>query len=647
MSNYNLRDTVRIDYKELSETGDKVGKSTESVVSIMAAEARVRGELAGYLFQMEEMEENVGNTIGLSLMDLRKYYAELKQLRFAVVKVTAELKSLQGEAFDRTVDADVEEKMKTTKSMLSDINTAIRDKETKNEEDVAIRRESEHRRFLEERRAKHFVFTKDNDEVNNLISQLEKKFCLPDVDEVLSCEEILKKKDGLPGLAADFKRLQTLMDKSLTYTDVSFENKELTLNNLIKEISAIERMKKNYEDDIRSRIEDNDLTEQKIKLSTLTKIDIGKCNGSMEKGMDYYTFKSKFLKAYSNHPKVLLVEWLVNNHLEGKAKECVGSLDSIDLIWDRLKRNFGNTEQMLYFHFDKINKLGPIYKQKSYESKRYYLQNLINTMQDVFDVATKHDLLGDLHYGPQLSKITGLLEAHIQNKWFKILADEELKKDERWMRMIAFLNEHLLVIQVRIAELKPAASEGTSTSGEKKSAKYETSKGNSRSFNVTQNCPLCDERHPNTTLRFTNCKTFLLMSPKERNALVREKHYCLQCLNGKGKWQEEHECSDKWICRNTCHENQKYKKRLHFLVCAYHVDDEANKSLYSEFKEVVLKADWQKKLHSSIYISKINQFPAWRKQPCNSRKSQKVQLDDVGSPAYILQPYPFNNHVFS
>ena len=72
----------------------------------------------------------------------------------------------------------------------------------------------------------------------------------------------------------------------------------------------------------------------------------------------------------------------------------------------------------------------------------------------------------------------------------------------------------------------------------------ETGKTNYRSFNVTENCPLCDEYHPNTNIRFTNFEKFLLMSPKERNALLREKHYCLQCLNGKGKWQEEHDCSE-------------------------------------------------------------------------------------------------------
>ena len=75
----------------------------------------------------------------------------------------------------------------------------------------------------------------------------------------------------------------------------------------------------------------------------------------------------------------MLVEWLVNNHLEGRAKDCVGSLDDIDEIWARLKKTFGNTEQMLLHYFGKLNKLGHMSKLKSFTAKKHYVQTLINT----------------------------------------------------------------------------------------------------------------------------------------------------------------------------------------------------------------------------------------------------------------------------
>ena len=88
-----------------------------------------------------------------------------------------------------------------------------------------------------------------------------------------------------------------------------------------------------------------------------------------------------------------------NNHLSGKAKECVGSLTDMDNIWKRLKDNFGNTEQMLLHHFGKINKMGPMNRRKSYTDKKHYVQTLVNSMQDAIDLATEHDLTGELHYG--------------------------------------------------------------------------------------------------------------------------------------------------------------------------------------------------------------------------------------------------------
>ena len=66
-----------------------------------------------------------------------------------------------------------------------------------------------------------------------------------------------------------------------------------------------------------------------------------------------------------------------------------------------------------------------MYKQKSFESKKHYLQSLINTMQDVYDVAEEHDLKGELHYGSQLQKIVGLLDNYIQNDWYKTVAEKK------------------------------------------------------------------------------------------------------------------------------------------------------------------------------------------------------------------------------
>ena len=114
----------------------------------------------------------------------------------------------------------------------------------------------------------------------------------------------------------------------------------------------------------------NDLTEDKLRLAEAMKIDVGKFSGVLGVGDDFYTFKSKILKAYGNHPKRLMVQYLKNNHLQGKAKDCVGSLNDMDNIWVRLKNNFGNTNEMLMYHFQQLIKLGHMSKQKTFTAKK-------------------------------------------------------------------------------------------------------------------------------------------------------------------------------------------------------------------------------------------------------------------------------------
>lgn len=130
-------------------------------------------------------------------------------------------------------------------------------------------------------------------------------------------------------------------------------------------------MNERNEEKVHQDLVDNDLTPEKLKLAGSTPVNFGKFSGPLGKGDDFYTFNSKFLKAYSNHPKDMKVHYLKSNHLEGLAKEYVGSLDNnIDEIWERLKGNFGNTEVMLKYHFGRINKMGQMHTFKSFDLKK-------------------------------------------------------------------------------------------------------------------------------------------------------------------------------------------------------------------------------------------------------------------------------------
>ena len=78
--------------------------------------------------------------------------------------------------------------------------------------------------------------------------------------------------------------------------------------------------------------------------------------------------------------------------------------------------------------------------------------------------------------------------------------------------------------------------------------------------------------------------------------------------------------------------------KLHFLLCEHHAEDEENKALYEEFKNKILQADWQKKLHSSIFV-------AVHTSTTGNDNDELPQHS--GSPAYILQPFPFSGHMFN
>ena len=94
-------------------------------------------------------------------------------------------------------------------------------------------------------------------------------------------------------------------------------------------------------------------------------------------------------------------------------------------------------------------------------------ESVYTIRQGAIDVATDHNLTGELHYGPQLNKIVVLLENYLQTHWYKIVTEESLSKPNRWLRMIAFLEAQLQIIQTHANEtesvdLDVVSSEGSS-----------------------------------------------------------------------------------------------------------------------------------------------------------------------------------------
>ena len=299
-------------------------------------------------------------------------------------------------------------------------------------------------------------------------------------------------------------------------------------------------------------------------------------------------------------------------------------------------------------------------RRKTYRDKKLYVQTLINTMQDVFDLAVEHNLTGELHYGSQLTKVVSVLENHYQNQWYKLLATEAVAKPARWERMIQFLNEQLTVIQLRALECE--SSDSSSTRDKDDNDKRNKSKddkpkppgGGARppKANLTKGgkCNLCGVSHPNPNSDFFNCKKFLGLSCKERGNLVRKLHFCLQCLSTKTKhYDPNHTCSDKWICKHESHAS--FQKKLHFFVCEVHKTEDENVTLFELFKLEVLTADWQKNVFkgNSTFVSRHATFIGKKLIEEKANNEENSEIEDkaqCGTPTFLLQPIPFNGHIF-
>ena len=604
-------------------------------------------ELETIMFQLKENSETVTDELAtMQLKDCNELYEETKELRVTMVKYNRELVLLNTDNDAKLNYGDEVTKLcAASKADMKTIKFRIAGLETQKEQFERDRLNEVKSAEVQKNLSKKLAFERLSKEVETMYVKLNQAFTAPAVN--LSRDAMLRRKEEKPALALEFDRFRERADRLICDTEAQFDGKEDIVRDVIRLSGILEKSKTDYDNKVYNDLLTNDLTDDKLKLAEQTTIDIGKFSGAA--GEDFYTFKSKFLKVYTHHPKSLMVEFLKNNHLTGKAKQCVGSLEDVDNIWKRLKDNFGNTEQMLLHHFSTITKMGSMSKRKSYTDKKHYLQALINSLQDALDLATEHDLTGELHYGPQLGKIVGLLETYLQNGWYKIISEESVAKPVRWLRLIVYLEAQLSIIQTRAFETE---SEELKQQTVPKDDEKPPKGGKGSSGYVTKAtpangelCKLCDDKHPSANKAFWSCKIFLLMSFKERGDLVRKKQHCLQCLDVSTKWRDpNHSCTTTYVCPHDSH--GKFEKKLHILLCGPHAKDEENKNLFEVFKSEMLTANWQQKIIKSLV--------SWT-AVCLKTETPKLITHDNGLPdatnapasVFILQPVPFNGRVFN
>ena len=330
--------------------GEELAEVHVTIEEVEMAAPELRKTVAALqtnMFQISEIVESMDDLKLLSKNEVMKMHDELKQLRVELVNLNSEINLVEDPKHN--YDDDVKKLLSETKDNLRDLKLYLSnldsvDEQMKADRDAAAK---------DEEKAKVEAFKRAVQDIKAMKSSLENMYTTVNLSK--EPKDILRRDKDKGLIAAEFTRMRDAIDKLMTQTDV-IPGKESALQEIRSFVPAIEKWKKVYEDKIHKDLIEHDLTEDKLKIAESAAVDIGKFNGELGVGDDYYTFRSKFEKTYINYPKSLKIEKLKNNHLEGPAKDAVGSLEALDEIWERLKKNFGNTELMMNYKFSTIGK---------------------------------------------------------------------------------------------------------------------------------------------------------------------------------------------------------------------------------------------------------------------------------------------------
>ena len=111
--------------------------------------------------------------------------------------------------------------------------------------------------------------------------------------------------------------------------------------------SNLKKLKDDYQENLEQEIVKRDLISDKMRNSSILKLDVPKYHG-YGSSLDFYTFRSEFEKLISPRIRAnLLPDYLKNNYLEGQALQIVKEIHEIEKIWERLKNSFGNVNILL------------------------------------------------------------------------------------------------------------------------------------------------------------------------------------------------------------------------------------------------------------------------------------------------------------
>ena len=345
-------------------------------------------------------------------------------------------------------------------------------------------------------------------------------------------------------------------------------------------------------------------------------IKLLKFNGFSSK-IDIYTFQDQFEKLYlRSHPKVALPDLLKNNHLGESALLLVRDVNDIDDLWIRLKEAYGDTKHLLKQKLSELSGVENVSKSRDPSKAIDALNQVINLMKNLMQLAKRHDIENHLFYGDGLTQVYRLMGEGRVNRWLnerEVLISNALGRNDEffgepeWQAVIRFLEKELKICQQKalIFQKPPERPKDPSnrtfhTQDGRFSAPDEERTPDSKPPVDTKICHICGASDHVTTIgpgykklvQYFVCPKWAAMSNAERYNVLKQKGLCSQCLfPGADITKGKHatgKCQRDFTCKHQSHDSLTTKK--HVLVCEEHKDTQANKELLEEFrKRCILK----------------------------------------------------------
>ena len=405
------------------------------------------------------------------------------------------------------------------------------------------------------------------DEVDRMLNELMKEF---EKDNDVSDEELMRRKDDLNKNLSDVEKLSNKFQKLLEVIPDTYTDCKRIVKSLTDRYNALIHALKLYENYLQEQIGERELLKEKSFQTSYLNIRIKRFKGYSSE-IDVYSFQREFEKLYlKSTPKKMLPDLLKNNYLADPALALVKTLDTIEEIWIRLKKAYGDSTVMLKKKLVEMKNIGPLWKPKE-ENLKDALVNLINFIDGLIKLAEAHNIEQKLYNGDGLDIIYGMMGDARVTSWLTSISDEELQDAVLWQRLIKYLQRELKVQQGKSLINKPESSKQVSRDAVTVN----------KSYYVCQQgdikCSFCGEtghaqtNGPNKTsiVQYFACKKFVDMTPEQRYKELCSKDYSVQCLYpGASQNAGKHvygACQKDFTCTHaTCNTSAKKK---HVLVC--------------------------------------------------------------------------------